>query len=109
MLTGRLLWRTDARSVEIRAAEVKFDASPLIRGDRLLIAGRRRRSFGFEDCYLYGFNARDGRLEYRVHLGSASTATLGSRATTTAIAALHDDTAYVCSGLGSIAAVSIYS
>ncbi len=107
--SGRVVWRVGDQSSDVRMAEVHFDSAPIVRNGRLYIVGRRRRSFGFEDCYLYRFNAADGSVEQRVHLGSASTAAFGSRTATAAIAALKDDTVYVGSGLGSVAAVSAYT
>lgn len=103
--TGRVIWRVDQRAIEEEFAETTFDTSPIVVQDRMYVVGRRRRSFGFEDCYLYRFNAANGALQQRTHLGSASTGTFGSQSPTMTIAALHGDTIYVCTNLGSIAAV----
>ncbi len=103
--TGRPIWRVDQHAFEDRFAEVHFDSTPIVRNGRLYILGRRRRSFGFEDCYLYRFSAADGALEHRTHLGSASTGSFGSRPATKAVAAMHADTLYVCTNLGTIAAI----
>lgn len=109
LYTGKLLWRSGKTSAGEFASELKFDSTPIVENGRLFIVGRRRRSFGFEDCYLYRFRASDGRLMGRVHLGSASTATFGSRTATSAIAAMNDGIVYVNSGLGTIVAVSVYT
>ncbi|MCH7838817.1 MAG: PQQ-binding-like beta-propeller repeat protein [Planctomycetes bacterium] len=107
--TGRLIWRVDQRTFDDSFAEVHFDSTPIVRFGRLYILGRRRRSFGFEDCYLYSFRTSDGALEHRTHLGSASTGSFGSRPATKAAAAMHGDTIYVCTNLGTIAAVSTHT
>ncbi len=107
--TGHLLWRTGKSAASEFASELKFDSTPIVENGRIFLVGRRRRSFGFEDCYLYRFRATDGRLIGRVHLGSASTATFGSRTATSAIAAMNRGTIYVNSGLGTIAAVSAFT
>jgi outer membrane protein assembly factor BamB len=107
--TGRLIWRVERQVIEEEFAEIVFDSSPVVQHGRLYIVGRRRRSFGFEDSYLYRFNATTGVLEHRTHLGSASTGNFGARQPTKAIVALHGDTVYVCTDLGSIAAVSAYT
>jgi outer membrane protein assembly factor BamB len=107
--TGRVIWRVNQEAIEEAFAEVAFDSSPVIRHGRMYIVGRRRRSFGFEDCYLYRFDATDGTLEQRTHLGSASTGTFASRQITKAIVAIHTDTAFVCTNLGSVAAVATHS
>jgi len=104
--TGRVLWRLDQEAIEEPFAELTFDSSPLLEHDRLLVVGRRRRSFGFEDCFLYCLDAATGAVQYRTHLGSASTGTFGSREATKTVAALQGETVFVCSNLGTIAAVS---
>ncbi len=107
--TGRVLWRVSQRSAEDPQMEISFDSSPLVRDDRVYVVGRRRRAFGFEDCYLYCLRAADGNVEYRTHLGSASTGTFGTRPATRTLPALDGDTIYVCTNLGSVAAVSVHS
>ena len=107
--SGRVIWPRDREAFMNQFVEVRFDSTPIVRHGRLYVVGRRRRSFGFEDCYLYRFNAANGRLEFRTHVGSASTGTFGSQRATMAIAAMHGDTVYVCSNLGTIAAVSAHT
>ena len=107
--SGRTVWRTNHEKVGDAFAEVSFDSSPVVHGKSLYVVGRRRRSFGFEDCYLFRFHVEDGSFESRTHLGSASTGTFGARRATMAIAALQGDTLYVCSNLGTIAAISAHT
>jgi len=107
--TGRMIWRINQEAIEEAFAEVMFDSTPIIEHGCLYVVGRRRRSFGFEDCYLYRFDAVSGKFEHRTHLGSASTGTFGSRQATKTIIAMHGDVMYVCTNLGSIAAVSAHT
>ena len=107
--TGRVIWRLDQETIKEAFAQVTFDSTPIIQHGRLFVVGRRRRSFGFEDCYLYCFTASTGRLVFRAHVGSASTGTFGSRQATKSIAAMHGDSVYVCTNLGSIAAVAVHT
>ena len=108
-LTGAIVWRLDRTMIQEAFAEVSFDSSPVIVRNRLFVVGRRRRSFGFEDCYLYCLDAVTGAMIFRTHVGSASTGSFGSRQATRSVIALHEDTAYVCSNLGTVAAVLTYS
>ncbi len=107
--TGGEIWRLEQQAIEEQFAEISFDSSPLIHGDQLLVTGRRRRSFGFEDAYLYCFNTNTGELRYRTHLGSASTGTFGSRAVTRSVATMRGDRVFVCSNLGTVAAASVHT
>ncbi|MBI4718872.1 MAG: PQQ-binding-like beta-propeller repeat protein [Planctomycetes bacterium] len=104
--TGRLLWAVSPAAGAEELSEIAFDSAPLVDRGHLFVVGRRRRSFGFEDAYLYRFSAATGTFEFRTHLGSASTGMLGFRRATMAVAALRGDTIYVCTNLGSYAAVS---
>ncbi len=108
-LTGAVVWRLDRTMIQEAFAEVSFDSSPVVLHNRLFVVGRRRRSFGFEDCYLYCFDAATGSMMFRTHVGSASTGSFGSRQATRSVIALHEDTAYVCSNLGTVAAVLTYT
>ncbi|UCE59235.1 MAG: PQQ-binding-like beta-propeller repeat protein [Phycisphaerales bacterium] len=107
--TGTPEWRSDNAALAKQPSELSFDSSPVIAHGRLYVVGRRRRSFGFEDCYLYCLSAVNGRMIFRSHLGSASTGTFGTRQPTLTMVTLEGDTAYVCSNLGSIAAVSAHT
>ena len=106
---GKVIWRLDQQAIAEQFAEVTFDSSPIVAHGGVLITGRRRRSFGFEDCYLYRFDATTGAFQWRTHLGSASTGTFGSRRPTRSITALRDGVVYVCSNLGTVAAVSAHT
>ncbi|MFQ5592365.1 MAG: PQQ-binding-like beta-propeller repeat protein, partial [Phycisphaerae bacterium] len=107
--TGEVLWRSEREGLSERPSELGFDSSPIVDHGRLYVIGRRRRSFGFEDCYLYCLNAVDGRMLFRTHVGSASTGTFGARRPTPAVASLHEDMVYLCSNLGTITALSAYT
>ena len=104
---GRLIWRVDAPSLRMKTSELTLDPSPIVDHGRVYSVVRRRRSFGFEDCYVYRFNAENGAVEFRVHVGSASTSGYSHRPA--AVAAFQDGVVYVCSGLGSIAALSAHT
>lgn len=106
---GSVIWRTNEHLADERFAEIHFDSSPLVYRDRMYVVGRRSRSFGFEDCYLYRLDADTGSMLGRTHVGSASTGGFGARPATRTVAAMHGDTIYVCSNLGSIAAVSAHT
>lgn len=108
-LTGTILWRNTQKNVDAQGTATAYDSAPLTRSGRVYIVSRKRRSFGFEDCYLDCYRAADGRLLFRTHLGSASTSALGLRGATKSIAALHGDSVYVCTNLGTIASISAYS
>lgn len=104
---GRLLWRVDARALQLKPGELALDTSPIVAHESVYVIARRRRTFGFEDSYLCRFRMQDGSLAYRVHLGSASTGAYTQRA---AVApAMHNGIVYACSGLGSVLAVSAYT
>ncbi len=107
--SGRLIWLVNQRSTDDPMAEITFDSSPLVRDRSVYIVGRKRRAFGFEDCYLYRLSAVNGSIEYRTHLGSASTGSFGTRPATRAIPALNGDTVYVSTNLGTVAAVSAHT
>ncbi|MFQ5463171.1 MAG: PQQ-binding-like beta-propeller repeat protein [Phycisphaerae bacterium] len=109
LTTGRPIWRANRMTQSETFKELHFDSSPIIDNGRLYVIGRRRRSFGFEDCYLHCFRSDDGRLIYRTHLGSASTGSFGSQQATVSILALEGNTVYVCTNLGSVAAVAAHT
>ncbi|HUU84485.1 MAG TPA: PQQ-binding-like beta-propeller repeat protein [Phycisphaerae bacterium] len=107
--TGAELWRADRAALGESFEEMDFESTPIAAGQRVYVVARRTRSFGFEDCFLYGFDANSGRLEFRTHLGSASTGGFGYRRSTLAVPSLVDDTVYLCTNLGTIAAVDRHS
>ncbi len=107
--TGKIRWQINGPALADSFAELTFDSSPVVIGDRVLIVGRRRRSFGFEDAYLFAFRTSDGSELFRTHLGGASVGTFGSRRPTASIIAAHGASVYVCTNLGSVASVSLYT
>ena len=107
--TGRLLWETNAGETSDELEGITFDSSPIVAGGAVQVVGRRRRSFGFEDCYLYRFHTTNGQYLSRTHLGSASTGRFGVRVRTTSIAAYADGLVYIATDLGTIAAVSAHT
>ncbi|MGB0714779.1 MAG: PQQ-binding-like beta-propeller repeat protein [Phycisphaerae bacterium] len=109
LATGRPIWRSSRLNLGDSFSELSFDSSPLVASNRVFVVGRRRRSFGFEDCYLQAFDATDGSSLFRTHIGSASTGTFGSQRSTVSIPGLSGDTVYVCTNLGTVAAVSAYT
>jgi outer membrane protein assembly factor BamB len=107
--TGGERWRITRESLGPEGDDISFDPAMLARNDSLYVVGRRRRAFGFEDCYLYCFAASDRRLKFRTHLGSASTGTFAARQATMAIPAMDGDDVYVGTNLGTIADVSAHT
>jgi outer membrane protein assembly factor BamB/tetratricopeptide (TPR) repeat protein len=107
--SGRVIWRVDQEAIEEAFAEIVFDSSPLVHKGHMYVVGRRQRSFGFADSYLFRFDANSGAIEHRTHLGSASTSSHGSRQVGRSIAAMHGDTVFTCTNLGSVAAVSAHT
>ncbi len=108
-LTGSILWRITQKGVDAQGTVTAYDSSPVARNGRLYILSRRKRSFGFEDCYLDAYRATDGKLLFRTHLASASTSALSVRGATRSIAALQGDSVYISTNLGTIAAVNAYT
>ncbi len=104
--SGNPIWSLTRESAGAVLEEIVFDTSPLVREGSVYVVGRRRRSFGFEDCYLLRIRATDGVLVHKTHLGSASTGSFGSRRATLSMAAVVGDTIYVCTNLGTVAAVA---
>jgi outer membrane protein assembly factor BamB/tetratricopeptide (TPR) repeat protein len=107
--TGKLLWHVRREDIDEEPEAVSFDPAPLAVRNKVYLVGRRRRSFGFEDCYLFCFNAQTGATLFRTHLGSASTGVFSSRQGSMSLAAACDDRIYVCTNLGTVAAVSAYT
>lgn len=104
--TGSVIWRSDRSRADDRFSEIHFDSAPIVHQNSLFVVGRRSRSFGFEDCYLYRFNTTTGEPDYRTHVGSASTGGFGSRPATRSVIAMDDGVVFVNTNLGSIAAVT---
>ena len=104
--TGSMLWRLTPEELGLAAQEVSFDSSPLVVHGQIYVVLRRRRSFGFEDCYLHSFDARTGAPVFHTHLGGGSVGTFGARRPTHSTATYLDDSVFVCTNLGTIAALS---
>ena len=103
--TGEELWQTHEAGLEEAFSRCLFDPTPLVADGQVYVVARRRRSFGFEDCYLCRFNADTGALEFRTHLGGASTGGFGFRRATMSVPALAGDAIVLTTNLGTIAAV----
>ncbi len=103
--SGAEIWRMPREQLGLDSAELYFDPSPLAVDERVFAIVRRRRSFGFEDAYLFCFDATSGQVRWHTHIGSASAGGFGYRRATLSIPAMQDDTVYVNSNLGGIAAV----
>jgi outer membrane protein assembly factor BamB/TolA-binding protein len=103
--SGDEIWRTDRAKLGPSSEELYFDSSPIVAQGLVLTVVRRRRSFGFEDAYAYAFDADTGRVVWQTHIGSASAGGFGYRRATLSIPALHEDTLYVNSNLGGVAAI----
>ncbi|MCC7291462.1 MAG: PQQ-binding-like beta-propeller repeat protein [Phycisphaerales bacterium] len=102
---GTEWWRRRPAEFGPEHGDVAFDAAPLARGEQVFVVGRKRRAFGFEDCYLYRLSRADGSLLSRAHLGSASTGSFGYRRTTFSVPAADADLVFVCTNLGTVAAI----
>jgi len=107
--SGEELWRVDRARLGSAFEEMDFESTPIVQAGKVYVVVRRKRSFGFEDCFLCRLDADDGAVEFRTHLGSASTGGFGYRRSTLTIPALFEDTVYVVSNLGTIAAVDGHS
>lgn len=104
--TGRVIWRSDEERFGPSFSKVRFGTSPLVSGGCVYVLARKRRTSGFEDCYLLCLRASDGDLIYQTHLGSASTGGFAHRRPTLAIPALDDGILYIATNLGTVAAVT---
>ncbi len=104
--SGELSWRTTPDDLGDSLERCTFGSAPLFSEDSLFVIARRQRTFGFEDCYLVKLDARDGKLRWFAHLGSATTGGFGFKRSTFSIPTLVDGTIYVATNLGTIAAVS---
>lgn len=106
---GRVIWRLAWSALGAEHADVTPDSAPVLMGDILVVTARRRRTFGFEDCYLYRFSAVDGRYLSRSHLGSATTGAFGDRRLTSAVCGSDGRFIFAGSQLGTIAAIDPWS
>lgn len=107
--SGREIWRSPQNAPDAQGTIAAYDSAPIVRNGRVYVVSRKRRSFGFEDAFLDCHRAKDGRLLFRTHLGSASTSSFGLRGATKSVCAFHGDSVFVCTNLGTVAAVSAFS
>ncbi len=103
--TGRQIWWTDRVKLGVTGDELSFEATPIAANGRVYAVVRRKRAFGFEDCFLYCFDSQNGQTLFSTHLSSASTGGFGYRRPTLSIPSLMGDTVYVATNLGSVAAI----
>jgi outer membrane protein assembly factor BamB len=106
---GQSVWRLNRATTQADLEQTSFDSAPLVVQDRVYVVARRRLPFGFEDCYLLRLDAKTGRIVFRTHIGSASTGTFGARRATLSVATYDAETVYVCTNLGSVAAVDAFT
>lgn len=106
--TGTRIWQHSPQDFGEDPREVQFEGPLLVDDEGIYAIVRRRKPFGFEDCYLWKFNEAGG-LIWRTHLSSASTGGFGYRRPTLTIPTLIDGTVYVQTNLGTVAAVDALS
>ncbi len=106
--TGKPIWSVKLTDVDPELAEIRLDGAPVFYRDKLFAIGRRRKRFGFEDCYLIRFDAATGRLDWMRHLASASVGRYGNVRSTSSFPTICDATVLVCTNLGAIAAVNAH-
>ncbi|NOT01868.1 MAG: PQQ-binding-like beta-propeller repeat protein [Phycisphaerales bacterium] len=106
---GQILWRSREAPQGEAYGRFSYDSSPIVVGGHVYAVGRRRRTFGFEDCYLYQLRASDGAVVRRTHLGSGSTGGFGYERPALSILSRVDDSIYVGTHLGSVAAVCAHT
>ncbi len=106
--SGKPIWSSKLADLDRQLAGIRLDGAPSVYRDKLFVVGRRRKRFGFEDCYLLRLDAASGRLEWMRHLASASVGSYGYRRATLALVAVSEATALVCTNLGVVAAVDTY-
>jgi outer membrane protein assembly factor BamB/tetratricopeptide (TPR) repeat protein len=109
VVTGRPAWTMDLTELGSGLEGIWLDSAPVYYQGRLFAVGRRRKRFGFEDCYLVCFDAATGRTAWSCHLASASVGGYGLRRATLTFPTISEATVYVCTNLGVIAAVNAYT
>ena len=103
---GEVRWRNDLADFHSQFEEAEVDGPPILHNGDLYVVGRRRKSFGFEACYLLRLDPGDGRLKSMIHLAEAATGSYGYRRATISLPAAAGDFVFVQTNLGAIAAVS---
>lgn len=107
--SGREVWRTRNTGFDEAFSRCVFDPALVVSNGKVFAVVRRRRSFGFEDCYLCRFDANTGRVEFQTYLGGASTGGFGFRRATMSVPTLVGGDVIVASNLGTVAAVNAQS
>ncbi|MDX1681930.1 MAG: PQQ-binding-like beta-propeller repeat protein, partial [Phycisphaeraceae bacterium] len=74
--TGKKQWQVSLDDVDDSFDQARFNGSPVIVGDRILVGVQRLAQWG-ADHYLLSFDLTDGRLHWRRHLASAASQTRG--------------------------------
>ena len=108
-IAGEEIWRTRDAGFDEAFSRCVFDPTPVVADDKVCVLARRRRSFGFEDCYLCRFDVHTGALESRTHLGGASTGGFGFRRATMSVPTVVGGAVVVATNLGTVAAVNVQS
>lgn len=104
--SGKVIWKNDLAEFHSQFEEAEVDGPPMLHNGELFVVGRRRKSFGFEACYLMRMRAEDGRIASMIHVAEAATGSYGYRRATVSIPAAAGDLVFVQTNLGAIAAVS---
>lgn len=107
--SGDEVWRAERAGLASSDDEIEFESSPIVSGGQVYVVARRKRAFGFQDCFLYRLDASTGEVLGRTHLGSASTGGFGYRRPTLTTPSLHEDIVYVTTNLGAVASVDGYT
>ncbi len=106
--SGRPQWRVSPQAFGEDPREVQFEGPVIADRTGVYTVVRRRKAFGFEDCYVWKIDT-SGNLRWQVHVGSAATGGFGYRRPTLAIPTLIAGTVYVQSNLGTVAAIDALS
>lgn len=107
--TGKAVWMVKLAEIDPSLEEIRLDSAPVCSRDKLLVVGRRRKRFGFEDCYLICLDAAGGRTAWFRHLASASVGAYGLRRATVTFPTVSEATVYVCTNLGAVVAVNAHT
>lgn len=104
--TGKAVWTTRLAELGSDLDDVWLDSAPVCSQGRMYAVGRRRKRFGFEDCYLICFDRATGEVVWSRHLASATVGSYGLRRATLTFPVVSEATVFVCTNLGAIAAVN---
>ncbi len=106
---GRPLWRNDLEAFATAFEQARLDGAPILHQGSLFAVARRRKSFGFEACFLLRLDPRTGELLATVHLGEAATGSYGYHRATISHPAAAGDLIITPTNLGVVSAVSAAS